>query len=197
MDDLGYGDLDNVIRFPVELRVPPSMALVGELEPDVREITVAGDILGLDLPPADLFGRVDAETARYIAEQVLPLTPDKQRGRLDEVLRPVLGAAVAACRKAELASRRSAEAARELLEAQSAGGHWMEPLEETADALLHEAAVSMIEAHCRCQEARGVSRAVGMARRGEAWLAYDAAETSSWLAETGAAVRAGGAAGQA
>lgn len=163
------------------------MALVGKLEPDGREVVLAGADLGLDLPPTDLFDQVDAETARCIAEQVLPLTPDGQRRALDEMLQPVLAAAVVACRAAKLASLRVAEAAREVMEMQTEGGHWMEPLEETADALLHEAALAMIEAQRRCQEARGVSRAVGMARRGEAWVPYDPAATSSWLAAAGAA----------
>ena len=64
----------------------------------------------------------------------------------------------------------------------------MEPLAGVAYDLLREATGLMIEAHGRCQEAHGVARAVGMARRGEAWSPYDPAATSAWLAEAGHAV---------
>lgn len=120
------------------------------------------------MPPRDLCDRVDAETARYIAEQVLPVRPGEQHQALADMLGPMLAAAVAACREAVLAGKRSAEAAHEMMAAQAGGGHWMESLEEIADALLHEAALAMVEAHRRYEEARGVNRAVGMARRGEA-----------------------------
>ena len=62
----------NVVRFPVELRVAASVEVLDGLEPDPREVADVADRLGWDLPPADLFGRADEETARYIAEQVLP-----------------------------------------------------------------------------------------------------------------------------
>ncbi len=74
---MGYLDdaeLSNVVRFPSELRVLPSMALIGALEPDLREVILLADSLGLELPSPDLCDRVDEETARYVAEQVLPLT---------------------------------------------------------------------------------------------------------------------------
>ena len=66
----------------------------------------------------------------------------------------------------------------------------MEPLQERADALLNEAAELLIVAHERCQEAHGVHRAVGFARRGEAWTPYSAAETADWLIEAGGADQA-------
>ncbi|MEJ7715980.1 MAG: hypothetical protein WKF40_09905 [Thermoleophilaceae bacterium] len=66
----------------------------------------------------------------------------------------------------------------------------MEPLEESADALLNETAELLILAHQRCQEAHGVNRAVGIARRGEAWAPYSAAETTDWLIAAGAADQA-------
>ncbi len=72
-------DRTNVVRFPVELRLVPSMSVIAELEPDARQVMLAGDLLGLELPPAGLRERVDEETARYIGEQILPLTPVEQR----------------------------------------------------------------------------------------------------------------------
>jgi len=142
----------------------------------------------LELPSAALRDRVDEETARYIAEQILPLTPPERQRALDGLLRPVMAAAVEACRSATLATERSGEAARDVEQAQAEGGHWMEPLEGVAYDLLREATELVIEAHGRCQEAHGVTRAVGMARWGEAWSPYDLAATSAWLAEAGRVV---------
>jgi len=189
---MGYlddADLGNVVRFPSELRVLPSLALIGALEPDLRDVMLVTDSLGLDLPAPDLCDRVDEETARYVAEQVLPLTASERRRALDGLLRPVLLAAVEACHSATLAARRSAGAAGDVRQARAEGGHWMAPLEGIAAARLHEAGCAVIEAHCRCCEARGVGRAVGMAHRGEAWVPRDPAGLSAWRTEEGMAAR--------
>ena len=182
--------LTNVVRFPVELRVAPSMDLIYEIEPDVREVLRVGESFFLELPEPGLRERVDAETATYIAEHILPLAPGERRRALDDLLRPTVAKAVEACRRADWAGQRSVEAQRRLLHAQTEGGAWMEPLQERADALLNEAAELLIAAHERCQEAHGVHRAVGFARRGEAWAPYSAAETTDWLIEAGAADQA-------
>jgi len=149
---------------------------------------LVADSLGLDLPSPDLSDRVDEETARYVAEQVLPLTASERRRALDGLLRPVLLAAVEACRSATLAVRRSAGASGDVRQARAEGGDWTAPLEGIAAALLHDAGCAVVEAHCRCCEARGVGRAVGLARRGEAWTPSRGAERSTRLCETGWAV---------
>jgi len=136
----------------------------------------------------DLCDRVDAETARFIAEEVLPLSREEQRRALRELLHPVVVAAVEACGMADGMSRRSAAVAVDLLHAQASGGYWMAALEERSDARMMDAAALLIVAHCWCQEAHGVSRAVGMARRGEAWEPHRASETSAWLARAGRVV---------
>lgn len=189
MDHLDGADRGNVVTFPSGLRVPPSLVTVAALEPDVRDVMHVADSLGLGLPAPDLFNRVDEETARYVAEHILPLTPFERRHALDGLLRPVLAAAVEACGSAALAARRSAGAARDVQEAGGEGGHWMAPLEGIAAALLREAACALIEAHCRCLEARGVSRAVGLAQRGETWSPCDPAGAPAWRLEEGAAAR--------
>ncbi len=189
MSYLDDAELSNVVRFPSELRVLPSMALIGALEPDLREVILLAGSLGLELPPPDLCDRVDEETARYVAAQVLPLTASERRRALDGLLRPVVLAAVDACRSAALAARRSAGAAVDVRQAQAEGGQWMAPLEGIAAALLHEAGCAVIEAHCRCCEARGVGRAVGLAHRCEAWVSRDPAGLLAWGTEEGAAAR--------
>ena len=80
-----------------------------------------------------------------------------------------------------------AAALRDVEQARQEGGHWMTLLEERAERLVREAGMLLVAAHERCQEARGVARAVGMARRGETWAPSAAAETTAWLTEAGAA----------
>ncbi len=174
----------------LELRVTPSMDVIQEIEPDVREVLLVGESFFMELPEPDLRDQVDAATAEYIAEQVLPLAPDERRRALDELLRPVVAQAVEACRRADRVGQRSVEAQRRLLRAQTDGGCWMAPLEESADALMSEAAELLILAHQRCQEAHGVSRAVGLAHRDKAWTPYSAAETTDWLVAAGEADQA-------
>jgi len=189
MNQFNDSDPGNVVRFPSELLVLPSLVLIGALEPDLRDVMLVADSLGLDVPAPDLCDRVDEETARYLAEQVLPLTASERRRALDGLLRPVLLAAVDACRSAALAVRRSAGAAGDVRQARAEGGQWLAPVEGIAAALLHEAGCAVIEAHCRCCEARGVGRAVGMAHRGEAWVPRDPAGLWAWGTEEGAAAR--------
>jgi len=69
--------------------------------------------------------------------------------------------------------------------AQAGGGQWLGLLERDADGLLSQSAELLVLAHQRCQEAHGVSLAVGMARRDETWTPYSVADTSDWLAGAG------------
>ena len=171
--------LTNVVRFPVELRVSLSIELIYDIEPDVREVLLVGESFFLELPEPDLHQQVDAETAIYITDHILPLTRDEQKLALDELLRPVLTRAVQACRRSEAVSKRSVEAQQKLLDAEIAGGYWLEPLQESADALTNAAAELLILAHQRCQEAHGAYRAIDLARRGETWTAETSA--TDWL----------------
>ncbi len=177
-----------VLRFPIELRSEPSMELIREIEPDAREVLLVAECFGLEAPMVDLCDRVDAETARFIAEQVLPLPREERRGALGALLHPVVVAAVEACVRADGMSRRSAAAVGDLLRAEASGGYWTAGLKERSDARMMDAAALLIAAHCRCQEAHGVSRAVGMARRGEAWEPHRASEASAWLSRAGRVV---------
>lgn len=165
--------LTNVVRFPLERRVAPSMELVFAIAPDSREVARVGEAFHLELPPHDLHRRADAETAAHIAETVPALMPSERRAALDALLRPVAAGAVEACRHADRAGRQAAEAQERLLRAQAQGSSWLAPLEEQADALFRQAAELLVLAHHRCQEARGVARAVGFARRGEPWVPFD------------------------
>ncbi len=165
--------LDSVVRFPIELRVAPSMEVIYEIEPDCREVFQVAESFKLELPDPDLANQVDAETAIYIAEQILPLTPSEQRAALGELLDPVM------------------KRKRALLQAQTDGGCYHLPsLEEKANALSNQAAELLILAYARCREAHGAYRAISMAQRGETWTPYRAADTTEWLIEAGRADQA-------
>jgi len=178
--------LSNVIRFPVEDRVEPSMDLLNDIGPDPREVLAVAESFHLEAIDPDLQDATDAETARHIAEQILPLKLDQNalKLRLTALLDPVVVEAVRACRT----HRKKAEAAlgaQELaLKAKTEGGFWLPPLEEEADALTMETAKLFLEAARRLRIASGVSRAVGFARRGEPWVPYDPVQdTKEWLAQ--------------
>ena len=164
--------LTNVVRFPLEERVKPSMALIHEIEPDVRDVLQVDDAFGLGLVRRALFEASDQETARFIAEQVLPASPSELRERLAELLNPVLENAVEACRTAHAASVASTAAHVRAHAAKVNGIGWLEGLEARAAALGEHAAALLVEAHNACEQARGVNRAVGFARRGERWVPY-------------------------
>jgi len=117
----------NVVRFPAELRVAASAEVLDGLEPDPREVTEVAERLGLDLPPADLFGRADEETARHIAEQVLPLARHERLRALDGLLRPVVASAAEACGRGRDAAGRLAEAGAAVRLAWALGGDWAGP----------------------------------------------------------------------
>ena len=65
---------DNVVRFPVERRARPTLELLREIAPDVREVSLVADTFGLEEPPHGLRHEVDARTAEYVAGQVPPDT---------------------------------------------------------------------------------------------------------------------------
>lgn len=183
--------LDNVVRFPIELRVAPSMEVIYEIEPDCREVFRVAESFKLELPDPDLANQVDAETAIYIAEQILPLTPSEQKAALGELLDPVVRRAVHACRFMDRVSKQSVQAELALLQAQTDGGCYHLPsLEEKANALSNQAAELLILAYARCREAHGAYRAISMTQRGETWTPYSAKETTEWLIEAGRADQA-------
>ena len=143
------------------------------------------DSFGLEEPPYSLRHEVDARTAEYIADQVPPEPDEARRAMLDGLLAPLVAAAVEACRASHDASL-TAAAMRERQQAAEAGGSlWAEPVRERADALTLRAAELLLDAHARCQEAEGAARAVGFARRGEAWRPYDRRELDEWLVSAG------------
>ena len=176
----------NVVRFPVERRARPSLDLLRDIVPDVREVFQIAESFGLRLPEPDLRHMVDRQTAEHIADHVRPEPGPARRAALDEILAPLLQRAVAACQTAHDASLSATEAQVKVVQAQTEGGYWLQPLEERADALTTQAATLLLEAHVRVEEAEGAARAVGIARRREVWTPFDLrAEAAALFGLTG------------
>jgi hypothetical protein len=158
---------DNVIRFPVEMREKPSMRLLYRLRPDARILFMQAEGLGFELPRHDLRDRTDQEMAEYIAAH-RDADGRVPKQFLDELLKPLLGRAVDAARKAVVAAA-SAKAAQRGAESVHAPG----VLEERALEMTELAVHLGLEAHVLCEEMIGVERAVRYARKGEPWVSRD------------------------
>ena len=176
--------LTNVIRFPVEQRARPSYAVLTEIEPDIREVMNVAEAFGLEGVDPALKDATDQETARYLAEQVLPFAGPGLSAVLDELLAPAVERAIEMCRAAHASSVRTVAAQQRLHGAKLGGSSWLEPLEERADASTRETAELLVVASARCQEVRGMKRAIDLARKGEPWTPYDAhMDALDWLDE--------------
>jgi hypothetical protein len=162
----------NVVRFPVERRARPTLDLLRDIAPDAREVLVIAEAFDIEAPAPDLRARADRETAEYILNQVAG-SGSEIMASVDALLDPVVAKAIAACRAAHDLSIDAAEAQQVLQRARTAGHFWIDPLRERAEALLRRSAELLIEAHARYEEAEGVARAVGLARRGETWTPRD------------------------
>jgi hypothetical protein len=164
--------MKNVLRFPIERRARPTLDLLREIAPDVREVLNIAEAFGMEPPAHGLREHVDAATAEHIADQV-PTSGPGRAAMLTDLLDPVIAGAVVACRASHDAWLEAAEAQQALLRAQSGELFWIEPLRERAEALTRCAADRLLVAHVRVEEAEGVARAVGIARRGEEWMPRD------------------------
>ncbi len=177
--------LDNVIRFPVEQRARPTLALVREIAPDSREVSLVAESFGLEETARGMRDRVDQKTAEHILN-ALPREPDEARtAELHGMLAPLVRAAVEACRASHDASHLLRSSQERVLAAQAAGSLWAEQLGEHADRLSQQSAELLLAAHARCEEVEGAARAVGMALRGETWAPYEPREAGEWLASGG------------
>jgi len=119
----------NVLRFPIERRARPTLALLREIAPDVREVQNIAEAFGMEPPAHGVREQVDAATAEHIADQV-PTSGPGRAAMLTGLLDPVIAAAVAACRASHDAWLEAVEAQQALLRAQSGELFWIEPLRE-------------------------------------------------------------------
>ena len=87
----------NVLRFPIERRAQPTLDLLREIAPDLREALNIAEAFGMEPPAQNLREQVDAGTVEHIADQV-PTSGPRRAAMLTALLDPVIAAAVAACR---------------------------------------------------------------------------------------------------
>lgn len=161
----------NVLRFPAERRARPTLALLREIAPDMREVWAAAEAFLLTPPPYDLRHTVDADAAEHIANHAPAGGPERE-AMLTEMLDAVVLPAVAAVRAAHDARVEALDAQQALLRAQASGGFWIEPLRERSGKLGLRLAELLVTAHAQAEMALGVARAVDLARRGETWMPY-------------------------
>lgn len=157
----------NVVRFPVERRACPTLDLLRDIAPDVREVLQLVESFDLDYPGHDVRDVADAEMADYVLNHVRPEPCSERRTELEGLLAPMVVRGVEACRVAHEAALVASEVQQRLVNAQTDGGYWLAPMEERAERLTTEAARLLVEAHVRVEEAEGAARAIGMALRGE------------------------------
>jgi hypothetical protein len=163
----------NVVRFPVERRVRPTLDLLRDLAPDVRQVLQLAEAFDLSLPDPGLRNAVDRDMAEHILNHVRAEPGPARRHELEALLASVVTPAVEACRVAHDAARAAEEAQQRLTAARAERGFWLAPLEERADSLRREAAARLVEAYRRTEETEGAARAIGLALRGEPWAPFD------------------------
>ena len=159
----------NVIRFPVELRAKPSIDLLIEVAPDLREVELIAEVFGFDPPHPDGRSNADHTMAETIARTDLPADPKERRATLNAMLKPLIDCSVAARGEARQAALCSDEAGAKLASAQIEGGYWLAPLEDAADHWAVEFARLQLVAYGATQAAHGARRAIEFAKRGDPW----------------------------
>ena len=172
--------MTNVVRFPVERRAIPTLRLLREIAPDVREVLGLAEAFGMETPVHDLRARTDAATAEHIAANA-PVAPAELEAFLDGLEDIAVRRAVLACREAHDASLAAADAQEVLLAAKTAGSFWIDPLQEKAEARTVQAATLLLAAHAAAEQAEGVARAVSLARHREHWTPRDVAAEMDFL----------------
>jgi len=187
MPNIRFPDTTNVLRFPIERRLRPTLDLLRDIAPDARQVLNLADSFGFEPPAHDLRDGADAETAAFIALQVPSGGPARMTA-LQELEKPVIRRAIDACREAQDAICRARIAADAVTAAEGGSGQlWLDDPRQIAEAAAEQMAVLVLQAHARAEEAEGVARAVAFARRGDPWFPRDHAAETDELIDMGAA----------
>jgi len=170
--DSSHGS-SNVVRFPIEERERPTLDLLRELAPDVREVERTAEAFQLAVPDPGFRHRIDEEAAEYILTHIDPAPGETRTAALRALRDRAVVAAVKAARAWRRATTEADDARRLVVRGRAVGGYWLDALEQRRERLEQEAAVWLLEAHMRTEEAEGVARAVRLALSGETWTPYN------------------------
>ena len=163
----------NVVRFPVEQRVEPSLELLGDIAPNADLVGLL--IEGTDLETSITEARDDADrdAAERIMNEVDPAPGPRRRQALTAMLDAILVPAIEACRRANNAWAKHEAAERRYDVALREGECWLAPLADKMSAQTGRATELVVEAYILSQKALGTARAIRLAMRNEPWSPFD------------------------
>jgi len=163
----------NVLLFPRRPPVLVSLEALYDLRPDVREVHLAAEAYGLDLPAWNVRDEADRAMAEYIVNHVRPEPGMARRREPDLLLLPFLKRAIEACRQAKSSGIVACEVFRRLELGRQGRALPEAGLEDQAFHQGEETARLFVAAHIASEEALGIARAVDFAKRGELWEPLD------------------------
>ena len=163
----------NVVRFPLERRLPPSLRVLRAIAPDLREAAIVAEAFGLPEITSDVRHVFDAQMAKRLADERLPTEPRARRAALLLIMRPLVVRAVRACSRAAEMLDEAMRAQRRYLLAQQMGDRKANALSDAADAAASAAAHAFDAAARRSEEVEGAARALDLALQGETWRPWD------------------------
>lgn len=173
--------INNVVRFPIERRLAPTMGLVFKLAPDDVDVWKAIELHDLEVPASDVRAETDQNTAQHVAGNFGGLDAAARADALDGLLAVHVGRAVNACLHAETAARVAAEATLSLDHAKKAPDVRLIDIEGRAGSATRAAAEALVEANRLCEAAKGAARAIDIARTGALWHALTIDEQAEAL----------------
>ena len=152
----------NVIKFPVERRVRPSLTLLRHIAPAADE--VAGLAASITAPPIRSMSRLEgrASMAACVSEHVIPIDVRARQHVLNRLLRPYLLAAIQACGHAEWFLARAKEAGDWRLASSPASSDIAGSIARAAHAASTTAVKAFIAAFQKCEEAEGAAEQAGL-----------------------------------
>ena len=166
--------ITNVVRFPVEKRVQPTLNSLRELVPEREIISKILQKYGLALPTVCFRQYADVETAEYIQRNIEVRQGTIRDQMLSGLLDPTVFEAVAAIHEWQHLVRSAEASQRHLSELKADEGRGFGALAQQHEVLERQAANLLLKAYVLCEKAEGVARAVNLAREGQIW-------TSSYL----------------
>ena len=163
----------NVVRFPVERRVSPSLAVLRHIAPEASEIAVLAEVLGVPLAHMEWRLHGSEMIAACIDDHILPTDSKARLRALGWILQPFLVEGIQACRHAEWFLACALAAQLRCLASTQASDETAASAADTADAAWTAAAEAFVLAYQKSEEAEGAAQHVGLARPSEIQRPFD------------------------